>query len=403
MRHAFIRLDPPAAAKPTSIWRAWASQVSYQPEVEPAGPWVDGDHVPAAQPLNYGMHGVADAVGHSLGRDCVVRLGENGFTPDVFFVGRERERSQYEYYFDGAPDLIIEVLHRSHANQDRIFKRSVYEKAGVGEYWIVDPLTRIIDFLRLEATSYRPAHPEADGDYRLRDFPQIIFHPKRLWKAIDDEERPSWAMRDSEGIFTCAAARQDAARRRRSDKGEWFWGKLPFEPRIAGEPTPLRFGEFISWCGRAKFEWIDGKPWIDGSRGARNVLGMLLQSFGLAEAMSLFHPSAWIEARLDWEKREASNEGQKAKWMAKARKAADFLRENHGAKRITLIDDLTCDRQLNAWSDISLVLWDKVEIHDFELYEQLSKAIRFREIDCHSVERLSPADRIALERAGIEL
>jgi Uma2 family endonuclease len=39
----------------------------------------------------------------------------------------------------GAPDLCIEILSESTRRQDETFKRRLYERAGVQEYWIVDP------------------------------------------------------------------------------------------------------------------------------------------------------------------------------------------------------------------------------------------------------------------------
>ena len=44
----------------------------------------------------------------------------------------------------GAPDLIIEILSPSTANKDRIKKFLLYQKAGVKEYWIVDPETESV-------------------------------------------------------------------------------------------------------------------------------------------------------------------------------------------------------------------------------------------------------------------
>ena len=45
----------------------------------------------------------------------------------------------------GAPDLIVEVLSPSTSKNDRGYKRDLYEKSGVKEYWIIDPLTRSIE------------------------------------------------------------------------------------------------------------------------------------------------------------------------------------------------------------------------------------------------------------------
>ena len=39
----------------------------------------------------------------------------------------------------GAPDLIIEILSPSTRRHDRLVKLNLYQRAGVREYWIIDP------------------------------------------------------------------------------------------------------------------------------------------------------------------------------------------------------------------------------------------------------------------------
>jgi len=50
----------------------------------------------------------------------------------------------------GAPDFVVEVLSPSSAYHDHQRKREVYERAGVREYWLVDPLERTILVYRLD-------------------------------------------------------------------------------------------------------------------------------------------------------------------------------------------------------------------------------------------------------------
>ena len=44
----------------------------------------------------------------------------------------------------GAPDMIVEVLSPSTQRHDQLVKLNLYQRAGVREYWIVDPESRIV-------------------------------------------------------------------------------------------------------------------------------------------------------------------------------------------------------------------------------------------------------------------
>ncbi len=50
-----------------------------------------------------------------------------------------------EHGCKGAPDLVVEILSRGTLSRDRIVKHSLYSRAGVREYWIVDPLNRSVE------------------------------------------------------------------------------------------------------------------------------------------------------------------------------------------------------------------------------------------------------------------
>ncbi|HHY21422.1 MAG TPA: Uma2 family endonuclease, partial [Bacilli bacterium] len=57
----------------------------------------------------------------------------------------------------GAPDLVIEILSPSTARNDRVTKFHRYEKAGVKEYWIVDPLNEYIEVYERQESRFQLA------------------------------------------------------------------------------------------------------------------------------------------------------------------------------------------------------------------------------------------------------
>ena len=64
--------------------------------------------------------------------------------PDLVFVSREREHIITDANIQGAPDLVVEILSPSTASRDWRDKLDLYERHGVAEYWLVDPVSEIV-------------------------------------------------------------------------------------------------------------------------------------------------------------------------------------------------------------------------------------------------------------------
>lgn len=102
---------------------------------------------------------------HQLGRvyeaPLDVVLGEAGeeqvVQPDILFIAKERGKIIHEEEIRGAPDLVVEVLSPSTAEKDRFFKRTLYARHGVKEYWLADPDSKSIELLTLGERGYRRA------------------------------------------------------------------------------------------------------------------------------------------------------------------------------------------------------------------------------------------------------
>lgn len=72
----------------------------------------------------------------------VVFASEEAVAPDLVWVSEARlsELLGPDGELHGPPDLVVEVTFPGAANRerDRVIKRHLYRRRGVGEYWIVD-------------------------------------------------------------------------------------------------------------------------------------------------------------------------------------------------------------------------------------------------------------------------
>ena len=72
-----------------------------------------------------------------------VQLDEDIYTmvqPDIFVVCGPDDPKEHAH--QGAPELIVEILSPSNRMHDKVRKLLKYRKAGVREYWIIDPENR---------------------------------------------------------------------------------------------------------------------------------------------------------------------------------------------------------------------------------------------------------------------
>jgi Uma2 family endonuclease len=64
----------------------------------------------------------------------------------------------------GAPDLVIEILSPSTARMDKLLKFNQYQRAGVREYWIVDPDTKSVQVCTLNESGLYVVVAYGDAD-----------------------------------------------------------------------------------------------------------------------------------------------------------------------------------------------------------------------------------------------
>jgi Uma2 family endonuclease len=89
--------------------------------------------------------------------------GADPVQPDIVVLLPESNASLVVRGIEGAPDLLVEVLSHSNRGHELLTKRALYARAGVREYWIVDPASRSVEVLTLDRDAFH-AVQRASGD-----------------------------------------------------------------------------------------------------------------------------------------------------------------------------------------------------------------------------------------------
>ena len=141
---------------------------------------IDGDHYvnpapsPQHQQISWRIASQLDSLivrpGHGIAFSAPIDLQltpHDIVQPDLIVLLGDQKRLVTPTKIKGVPALVIEILSASNAQYDRELKRELYERAGVPEYWIVDPDEHLVEQLLLESGSYRLLGAESERvEYR---------------------------------------------------------------------------------------------------------------------------------------------------------------------------------------------------------------------------------------------
>ncbi|MDQ3693115.1 MAG: Uma2 family endonuclease [Chloroflexota bacterium] len=114
-----------------------------------------------------------------------VRLSmETTIEPDILYIGRDRRQIISTKVVEGAPDLVMEILSPDTRKRDLTVKKALYERSGVGEYWIIDPTKREVAIFSLIDGAYT-AIPVNDAIARSIVIPEFAITLADLFDLPD--------------------------------------------------------------------------------------------------------------------------------------------------------------------------------------------------------------------------
>ncbi|RKX73627.1 MAG: Uma2 family endonuclease [Spirochaetes bacterium] len=96
------------------------------------------------------------------------------YQPDIIFITVERLFIIGEKKIEGAPDMVIEVLSPRTAYYDLGHKMKTYQKSGVREYWVVDPMEKSIELYENAGKVFHlSSKAEKRGEVQSMLFPSL--------------------------------------------------------------------------------------------------------------------------------------------------------------------------------------------------------------------------------------
>jgi len=99
--------------------------------------------------------------------------------PDIFLVCDPTKLKENSY--NGAPKFIIEIL-SSNRSHDMVTKLNLYEKAEVGEYWMIDPEEKIITALEFSNGKFIHRSFSGEDDVPLITIPGCVIEFKKVFE-----------------------------------------------------------------------------------------------------------------------------------------------------------------------------------------------------------------------------
>lgn len=111
-----------------------------------------------------------------------LRMEDRARKPDLMVVLATESHRIHDTMVEGRADLVVEIISPESVGRDRGEKYVEYERAGVSEYWLIDPEREVAEFYQLRDGRYTLV-PDDDGLYQSRVLPEVRVNVDWFWQS----------------------------------------------------------------------------------------------------------------------------------------------------------------------------------------------------------------------------
>lgn len=337
------------------------------------------------------------------GEGFAVKLGENVLTPDFVIAQAHADLRFSERHLEGVPEIVVETVL---PDKDLLGLQRTYAEHGIPEVWVVDLKRHEFVVLQNCGGYYKPTSLLTGGVYHSVAVSGLVLNIDLIWdEELSPEKMLAAVLLEENGEKYNSIinySRTPDHRMTLKNRSKVCPGKFLFKPRIGIDPEKITFKEFISWVPKPEFGMRDNRLLIPDRTGSRNMLGILLQNFGLKKAVSVLSLEDWIIAIAERCLQIDSNLHIKKFLASEAKRTAQILRKEFGKN----------DLRTFGWFDQPPGMWTNVKIVDMEPenggppIQEISRSLRERcdtGIEFVGIESLTPGEKTLLEKRSLVL
>jgi len=185
---------PPSKRMTEDEFVAWCAE-----NAEIRAEWADGEVIMMA-PASYAHNDLGGwlymllrlfverrDLGKVIGPEFMVRFAtqRRRRVPDIHFISKARLDILQPNHAEGAPDLLIELVSPESESRDWRVKYHEYERAGVREYWVIDPNSNHLEAYQLLEQAGQSSYQrieEKEDRVASTVLPGLYIRPSWLWQ-----------------------------------------------------------------------------------------------------------------------------------------------------------------------------------------------------------------------------